>query len=209
MATPQDDAAHAAQQPLQQKEGEPTNAATAAAAAVVAATPMTKGKSSLAAKLKGLFFLCLLIVVAALSTTVLRKPLLQSADWLREQGQAGYAIIGAIGFVFLMVSGSSHLFDLVCGFFCGPLPGFAVSLITKLVATAASYLVCTYVCTYTHARSLRFCLFAPTEEARVIRQPVSGSYIHVYSCTLLLQVGRFLMRDYVMRTFVQGDLMDR
>ena len=89
-------------------------------------TQQQKKKSTLAAKLKGALFLAVLIVVAALSTTVLRKPLMASADWLRAKGEAGYAIIGAVGFAFLMVSGSSHLFDLVCGFFCGPLPGTCV-----------------------------------------------------------------------------------
>lgn len=85
--------------------------------------PSRPTKSTLAAKLKGALFLALLIIVAALSTTVLRKPLLRSADWLRAQEEAGFAIIGAVGFVFMMVSGSTHLFDVVCGFFCGPLPG--------------------------------------------------------------------------------------
>ncbi len=101
---------------------------TAAAAAAHDPSAQQQGTtntkhSSLAAKLKGTFFLSLLVVMAALSTTVLRKPLLASADWLRAQGTAGYAVIGAVGFAFLMVSGSSHLFDLCCGFFCGPLPG--------------------------------------------------------------------------------------
>lgn len=104
-----------------------------------------KKKSTLAAKLKGALLLAALIVVAALSTTVLRKPLMASADWLRSQNEAGYAIIGAAGFAFLMVSGSSHFFDLVCGFFCGPLPGFAVSLITKLVATFFQYIIGRYL----------------------------------------------------------------
>lgn len=104
-----------------------------------------KKKSTLAAKLKGALLLAALIVVAALSTTVLRKPLMASADWLRSQNEAGFAIIGAAGFAFLMVSGSSHFFDLVCGFFCGPLPGFAVSLITKLVATFFQYIIGRYL----------------------------------------------------------------
>lgn len=95
-------------------------------------------KSTLAAKLKGALFLAILIVVAALSTTVLRKPLMASADWLRARGEAGYAIIGAAGFAFLMVSGSSHLFDLVCGFFCGPLPGACVCVGLTLPGRAAA-----------------------------------------------------------------------
>jgi uncharacterized membrane protein len=116
-------AAAAASAAHSSKQQQPQHMDDAAAATTTTQGSGKKTKSSLAAKIKGGLFLSLLILVAALSTTVLRKPLLSSANWLRAQQEAGYAVIGAAGFVFLMLSGSSHLFDLVCGFFCGPLPG--------------------------------------------------------------------------------------
>lgn len=54
-----------------------------------------------------------------LTTTVLAKPIEHGSLWLRREGVGGYFILSAIGFVFMMLGGSSHIFDFSCGFIYG------------------------------------------------------------------------------------------
>jgi uncharacterized membrane protein YdjX (TVP38/TMEM64 family) len=71
------------------------------------------------AQWRGVAFILLLIGVAILSATVLKEPIEKAAVWLRKEGIPGYLIWASLGYVFMMIGGSSAMFDVVCGFVFG------------------------------------------------------------------------------------------
>jgi uncharacterized membrane protein YdjX (TVP38/TMEM64 family) len=70
-------------------------------------------------QLRLLGFFAVIVAVILLTTTVLRKPIEEGAVWMRQAGVGGFFVLAIAGFVFIMVGGSSTVFDVACGFIYG------------------------------------------------------------------------------------------
>jgi hypothetical protein len=68
-------------------------------------------------------FVCIIILIAVLSATVLQKPIAEGSAWVRKSGVGGYFLLASIGYVFLVLGGSSSLFDIICGYIYGVVNG--------------------------------------------------------------------------------------
>lgn len=75
--------------------------------------------SLLVSNWKGLLFVSVLIVMMVLSGTVLKRPVERAAVWLRGRGEEGYALFGAVGYLLIMVGGSTTVFEVLAGYVYG------------------------------------------------------------------------------------------
>lgn len=97
------------------------------------------------AKARGWIFLAFLIGFAVLSGTVLRKPIMDSETWLKDQGTVGLVVFGVVSWAFIMIGGSANLIDLISGFVYGGKTGFILSYVIKLLSTTLAYLAGRYL----------------------------------------------------------------
>lgn len=97
------------------------------------------------AKARGWIFLAFLIGFAILSGTVLKQPIMDSEEWLKDQGTVGLLVFGVVGWAFIMIGGSANLIDLISGFVYGGKTGFVLSYVIKLLSTTLAYLAGRYL----------------------------------------------------------------